>query len=112
MQTQNEPIKVTDMHSLELEKARLKRLCRAKEEELAGRMDHLKAHYGVMAFNSIFPGAEKERNVWKWTAHAAKGLWESQHLQSILFSALVALLEFIGVRQGTKFIAKYFGKKG
>lgn len=108
MKFESPPIKVCDMRTLELEKARLRKLCRSIEREMGGRVRYAKRNYFLLALSSLFPGIRKEKSPFKWVLQIAKGAWESGHLQSILLSALVALAEFIGVRLGTKFMANFF----
>lgn len=106
----NEPIKVCDLHTLELEKARLRRRCRSLENEMKHRAKHVRKNYITLSFNSLFPGIQQERSPFKWLTRVVQSSWEHGHLQSILLSVLIPLFEFIGVRQGTKILTQFFAK--
>jgi hypothetical protein len=104
-------IKVYDIETLEIEKQRLKRMCRQMEREMNSRLDHVKDHYGSMAFNSLFPGADGESNIFKWGLRLGKSAWESEHIRSFLTTAIFSVVEFIAVRLGINFFNKHFGEK-
>lgn len=108
MKVESQPIKVFDMHTLELEKARLRKVCHSMEKKMGGRLRYAKKNYIVLMLNSLFPGIKKEKSVFSWVVQIVKGAWESGHLQSILLSAAVSVAEFLSVRFGTKFLAKFF----
>lgn len=110
MNTSRKAIKVTDRYSLRREKARLKRLCREMEQEGQDRLDHVKQHYGTMALNSIFPDAHPETQFWKLIAYGAKSAWGSTRFKSVLISAAITFLEYIGVKGGVKLVEKLFSR--
>jgi hypothetical protein len=104
-------IEVTDMRSLKLEKARLKGLCREMEEEGQIRLDYIKEHYGTMFFNTVFPSTHPQKHIWKLLGYALKSAWRSDHFRSVLLTALITLLEFLGIHQSVRLFEKYFKKK-
>ncbi|MGH2642589.1 MAG: hypothetical protein ACRDE2_01455 [Chitinophagaceae bacterium] len=110
MKVNENAIRVKDMHSLEEEKARLKKMCKEMEDELQLRFDHVKDNAGSMAFNSIFPGIKKESGIWNMIIQIAKNGWKHDYVQTILFSALITFVEFLGAKFGLKYLSKLFRK--
>lgn len=110
MKINDNAIRVTDMHTLELEKTRLRKMCREMESELQGRFEHVKEHAGGMAFNTVFPGIKKESGIWGMIVQIAKNGWKNEYLQTILFSALITFIEFLGAKFGLKYLSKLFKK--
>lgn len=111
MSKTNQPVEIIDLDTLLREKARLRRRCHHMEREFSGRVDHLRTHYGVMAFHSVFPGIGKDRQVWSLVTHATKAAWKNEGLRSVLVSMAVTGLEFLGVRWGTQLINRYWGNR-
>lgn len=110
MKINNEAIRVINMHTLEQEKVRLRKMCREMENELQVRFDYLKENAGGMAFNSVFPGIKKESGIWNIIVQIAKTGWKNSYVQTILFSALVTFIEFLGAKFGLKYLSKIFKK--
>lgn len=96
------------MRTLQLEKARLRRVCRRMERNMGDRALYVKKNYVVLLLNGMFPGIRKEKNLFKWVAEIVKGAWATGHLQSVLLTVVVALGEFLSVRFGAKFLANFF----
>lgn len=112
MKISDEAIKVTDMHTLELEKARLRKMCKGMEEDLQLRFDHLRDNAGQMAFNSVFPSINKDLGIWNTIVQAVKNGWKNDFIQTILFSALITFIEFIGAKFGLKYLTQFLKKSG
>lgn len=110
MKMNDNAIRVTDMHSLEQEKARLKKMCKELENEMELRFDHIKEHAGSMAFNSVFPSIKKESGIWNIIVQIAKNGWKHDYVQTILFSALITFVEFLGAKFGLKYLSNLFKK--
>lgn len=108
MKADLQPIKICDMRTLQLEKARLRRVCRRMEHNMGDRALYVKKNYVVLLLNGMFPGIRKEKNLFKWVAEIVKGAWATGHLQSVLLTVVVALGEFLSVRFGAKFLANLF----
>lgn len=108
MKADLQPIKICDMRTLQLEKARLRRVCRRMERNMGDRALYVKKNYVVLLLNGMFPGIRKEKNLFKWVAEIVKGAWATGHLQSVLLTVVVALGEFLSVRFGAKFLANLF----
>ena len=108
MKADLQPIKICDMRTLQLEKARLRRVCRRMERNMGDRALYVKKNYVVLLLNGMFPGIRKEKNLFKWVAEIVKGAWATGHLQSVLLTVAVALGEFLSVRFGAKFLANLF----
>jgi hypothetical protein len=106
----NQAIAITDLDSLLREKARLRKRCHRMERDLSGRVDHLRTHYGIMAFQSVFPGMGQNRQVWSLATHAVKAAWRNDGIRNVLLSMVLTFLEFLGVRWGTRLISRYLGK--
>jgi hypothetical protein len=111
MKINDNAIRVTDMHTLEQEKARLRRMCKGMEKELQLRFDHVKENAGAMAFKSVFPGIKKESGIWNMIVHLAKNGWRNEYVQTILFSALITFIEFLGAKFGLQYLSKLFRRK-
>lgn len=110
MKVNDNAIRVTNRRTLEQEKVRLRKMCKEMENELQLRFDYLKENTGGMVFNSIFPGIKKESGIWDMVVKIAKSGWKNSYVQTILFSALVTFIEFIGARFGLKYLSKIFKK--
>lgn len=108
MKADLQPIKIGDMRTLQLEKARLRRVCHRMERRMGERVRYVKKNAVVLLLNEMFPGIRKEKNLFKWVAEIVKGAWATGHLQSILLTVVVALAEFLSVRFGAKFLANLF----
>jgi|GEM_PF-586597 len=102
-------VKVTNVHTLELEIARLKKRSRELELELAERMDYFKGNYGKMAINTVIPGAGAGRyKGWLGIATRIAGIaWQSGNFKSFATRALMTVLEFVGVRLGINLFNQY-----
>lgn len=111
MDSSKHAIPVKDRHSLQRERARLRRLCLAMEEEAEGRLDHVKKHYGAMAFNSFFPQADSGANIAKLLGYAAKGALKSSRFKSGLITAAITVAEIIGAKKIAELFEKLFSKK-
>lgn len=112
MKADIQPIKVCDMRTLELEKARLRRVCHSMERRMDGRLRYVKKNYIVLLLNGMFPGVRREHDLFKWVVQIVKGAWDTGHLQSVLLTVAVALAEFFSVRFGAKFLANFFAGFG
>jgi hypothetical protein len=108
MKADLQAIKICDMRTLQLEKARLRRVCRRMERNMGDRALYAKKNYVVLLLNGMFPGIRKEKNLFKWVAEIVKGAWATGHLQSVLLTVVIALGEFLSVRFGAKFLANLF----
>lgn len=112
MRADTQPIKVCDMRTLELEKARLRRVCRAMERRMDARLHYAKKNYVLLVLSGLFPGVRREKNLFKWVVEIIQGAWDTGRLQSILLTVIVALAEFFSVRFGAKFLANFFAGFG
>lgn len=110
MRDHDDAIPVTNMLTLQLEMRRLRKQCRQMEDEIGTRAEHLRDHFGTMAFNSIFPGASSEKNLLRWSGILLKTAWKNKRIQSLLLSALISILEFVAVRLGVNFLGQQFEK--
>ena len=100
-------VKVTHAHTLELEIARLKKRSRELELELADRVDYFKGNYGKMAINSVIPGVGSHSGWFGMVTRIAGIAWQTGKFKSFATSALMTILEFIGVRLGINLFSKY-----
>lgn len=89
------------MEQLDVEIQRLQEKTRRLENELGERLDYLKGNYKTMAMNSVVPGISKS-GVMGIVGGIAKTAWKSGTAKSMLTSALMTAVEFIGVRLGIK----------
>lgn len=113
MKADSQPIRVYDMRTLELEKARLARVCRSLERKMGGRAKHVRKNFMVLALNGMFPGAHSgEGNFFKWISQIVKVAWSTGRLQSVLMTLLIAIAEFLSVRFGIKFLTDLFSGFG
>lgn len=111
MNPSKEAIVVRDMHSLKREKVRLRSLCHAMEAEAEERVEYVKKHYGMMAFNSIFPHAATQAGIARLLAVAVKSIFKSSRLQTAVITALITVLEFIGVKKLSELIRSLFSNR-
>lgn len=111
MEPSKEAISVKNMHTLQQEKARLRRLCRAMENEAEGRLSHVKKNYGAMAFNSVFPHVDSQMGVAKLLGYAAKGAVKSSRFKSGLLTAVITVVEIVGAKKIVGLFEKLFRKK-
>lgn len=110
MKINDNAIRVTDMHTLEQEKARLRKMCKEMENELQLRFDYMKENVGGMAFNSIFPGIKQESGIWNMITQIVKNGWKNNYVQTVLLSALITFIEFLGAKFGLKYLSNLFKK--
>lgn len=94
-----------------MEKIRLRRVCHGMEYEAAERMKHLKANYGAMAFNTIFPNADAQMSIARLVGYAIKGVLKSTRFKSGLATAVIMIVEIIGARKLVGFFENLFSKK-
>lgn len=102
--------KVKNIDSLEAEIARLQLKSRKLEGELDKRVDHFKGNYKKMAMNTVVPGIANS-GVVGIVGKVAKLAWQSGKSKSVISSALVTALEFIGVRLGLKLVNNFRNKR-
>lgn len=100
------------MRTLELEKARLRRVCHSMERKMDSRLRYVKKNYIVLLLNGMFPDVHREHDLFKWVVQIVKGAWNTGHLQSALLTVAVTLAEFLSVRFGVKFLADFFAGFG
>lgn len=99
--------KITNLETLELEVARLKKRTRKLELDLADRVEFLKKNYGKMALNSVIPGTGKHKGTFGLVSRIAGIAWQSGKFKTFATGALMAVLEFVGVRLGIKLFNQY-----
>ncbi|GEP95118.1 hypothetical protein [Chitinophaga cymbidii] len=104
------PKKIRNLAMLDEEIARLKRKSRKLEDELGARVDHFKGNYKSMAMNSVVPGIANS-GVMGIVGNVAKIAWSSSKAKSVLSTALITALEFIGVRLGLKLVNNFQRKR-
>lgn len=111
MNSLKEAIVVTDMKSLYREKARLRALCHIMEVDAKNRVNYVKKNYGSMAFNSLFPNAGTQAGAAKMFAAVAKNMFKSSGFKTGIITAIITILEFVGVRKLTELVQQLFHKK-
>ncbi|AWO01513.1 hypothetical protein DLD77_07310 [Chitinophaga alhagiae] len=103
-------VKVKNMEQLDVEIQRLQEKTRRLENELGERLDYLKGNYRSMAMNTVVPGIANS-GVMGIVGGIAKTAWKSGAAKSVLTSALMTAIEFIGVRLGIKLFNNIRGKR-
>ncbi|GAA4300378.1 hypothetical protein [Compostibacter hankyongensis] len=104
--------RIMDMHTLELEKRRVRNLCRGMEREMEQRVDYLKDNYRSLAIHSIFPSAGKGETAFKWALKAGKIIGGLQRRRSrLLKTGVVSLLEVAAVKTGLNLVRRMIRKK-
>jgi hypothetical protein len=111
MDSSKRAILVKDRHSLQMEKARLIRICNSMEAEAEERLEHVKKHYGAMAFNSFFPHADAQAGIARLLGYAAKGAFKSSSFKTALITIGVTVVEIIGAKKIVDLFEKLFSKK-
>ncbi|QEH40108.1 hypothetical protein [Chitinophaga sp. XS-30] len=104
------PKKIKNLEMLDEEIARLKHKTRRLENELGARVDHLKGNYKTMAMNTVVPGIANS-GIMGIVGSVAKVAWKSSQAKSVLSTALMTALEFIGVRLGIKLVDNFQRKR-
>lgn len=104
-------ITVRDRRSLQMEKMRLRKLCRLMEDEAQGRLKHVKKNFGAMAFNTAFPHADAQVGMAKLLGYAAKGAFKSNRFKSGLATAIITIVEIVGAKKLVDLFEKIFTKK-
>lgn len=104
------PKKIKNLAMLDEEIARLKRKSQRLENELGKRADHFRGNYKSMAMNSVVPGIANS-GVMGIVGNVAKMAWKSSKAKSVLSSALITALEFVGVRLGLKLVDNFQRKR-
>lgn len=102
--------KISNLAMLDDEITRLKLKSRRLENELGNRVDHLKGNYKSMAMNTVLPGIASS-GVMGIVGSVAKVAWKSSKAKSVLSTALMTALEFIGVRLGIKLVDNFQQKR-
>lgn len=97
------PKKIKNLADLEREVMRLKLKSRNLETELGDRATHLKNNYKSMAMNTVVPGIAN-KGVMGIVGSVAKIAWQSTKGKSVLSTALVSALEYVGVKLGIKLV--------
>ena len=103
--------KVTHMDALNKEILRLKKRTQALELELGDKAAHLKNNFKGMAVNSVIPSNVRQSGAIGIATKVAKIAWESGKFKNFASTALMSVLEYVGVRAGVNLYQKFTHRK-
>lgn len=103
--------KVTHMDALDKEILRLKRRSQALELELGERVSHFKTNFKGMAVNSVIPSNVRKSGAIGIATKVAKIAWESGKFKNFASTAVMSVLEYVGVRAGVGLYQKFTNRK-
>ncbi len=103
--------KVRHMDALDKEIARLKKRSQALELELGDKVSHFRNNYKGMAVNSVIPSNVRKSGALGIATKVAKIAWESGKFKSFASTAVMSVLEYVGVRAGVGLYQKFTNRK-